>query len=171
MEIIIGVINEKLANITVPQGEGQAAGPAPISEVEAIIVVPVWRTIPEVETRIVTLEAARMVVDYIEDHGDTVQMTEVDHGLELMGATAEVIERERGLLLGREQSIHRHERGRQGGLFVNDVAEVGREVVGAVVSQCGFGRGCSTLMPSACRYSILSITSRKVEPAPGVRGA
>ena len=140
LHIVDGTIDHKLSHILVPEGEREASGPSPIGKVETVIVVPVRRAIPEVQARIVTLEPASVVVHDIKDHRDSVQMTEVNHRLELMRPAAEVFEREWGVLLGREQSIHRDEIARQGGLIVDHIAEVGREIIASVVphTECRF---------------------------------
>jgi hypothetical protein len=83
MELVLAecrVVDQELPHALVPVGEHQAARPALIGEVQAVIVVArLGHPVEEVKA-LVTEVAARMVVDDIEEDGHAIDMQDVAHG-------------------------------------------------------------------------------------------
>src|SRR5579859_5175893 len=129
-----GVIDEELAHVLIPEREGQAAGPALVGTVKALVVVTVVRAVPEVDGVIVAEKSACMVVYDIENNGDSIEVTEIDKNLELRGRARDVRRCQWGKALRREQAIDRCQMRVEGWCVAFDVRQVGREEVCTVVA-------------------------------------
>ena len=131
------VVDEELADVIVPEGEGKSTGPPHVGEVEAIVVIAVGEAVPEIEIQIISHEAAGMVVNHIEDDADAIQMAKVHQGAELVGSGGDVGNQQRRLALGGEQVVDRDQVGGQRRGIGGDIRKVGREVVRAVIAEGG----------------------------------
>src|SRR5581483_11567500 len=110
-----------------------AAGPADVGEIQAAIRIAILLQIVEPEAPWIEI-AARMVVDDIEDHGDAVQMTEVDQAAQLVGAGGEAGFRKRRMAEAGEDVVDGLDPPGQLGRR-RDVARLRREIIDAIIAQ------------------------------------
>ena len=91
-----GIVDQELRDPLVPIGEDLAAGPALIGEEETMVQIAIRLAVIEPHAAIVE-SAAGMVVDEVEDHGDAVQMAEIDETLQLIDAGCQLVRGQGGL--------------------------------------------------------------------------
>src|SRR5208283_3068723 len=127
-----GVVDEELPDVGVRVSKHQAAGPALIGEVEAVVLIAVGRSVVEIEALRVEA-AAGMIVDKIEDDGNAMQVREIDQAFQLIDARPKLFEGQRpGAKLG-ERRVDLPKIAREIGVVAHLVALLGREIVDAVV--------------------------------------
>jgi hypothetical protein len=84
-----GIVDQELRDPLVPIGEDLAACPALIGE-ETMVQIAIRLAVIEPHAAIVE-PAAGMVVDEVEDHGDAVQMAEIDETLQLIDTGCQLV--------------------------------------------------------------------------------
>ncbi len=93
-----GIIDEELPHAIAGVVEDKAARPAAIAEEKATLVLaPVarLRLAVVVGERAIVEATARVVVDQIEENGDSMQMAEINEAFELIGAGSDICEGDR----------------------------------------------------------------------------
>ena len=94
-----GVLDQERAHLGPVEREHPSAGPLLAREVEAVAAVRVRGEV-EVVDALAVEAAARVVVDDVDQHGEPVQVADVDERLELVDLPAELLRRQRRLPLG-----------------------------------------------------------------------
>ena len=79
-----GVIDQELSDFVFPIREHQAAGMTLIGKVQTVVIVAVKGTIKKVNALVVTVKTASMVIDHIENDGQTIQVANINQDLELI---------------------------------------------------------------------------------------
>jgi len=131
------VIDQKLTDVLFPERKRQAAADADIREKKALIVGAGTRerlAVPKVDAFIVAFESARMIVDDVKRHRDTIEMAEVHHGFQLIRAAGNLAQSQWHASFGREQPVDIRQVVSESGGIIDRVKRIGRERVGAIVS-------------------------------------
>ncbi len=76
VEVEEGIVDEEAFYLILPIGKHQAAGPAAVGEIEAVVLVAPGLAVEEIQP-LIGKTAAGMVIHHIQDHSDAVQMTEI----------------------------------------------------------------------------------------------
>src|SRR5271166_6131071 len=127
------IVDQELRNPLVPVCENLSAGPTLISEEQAVVQVAVGLAV--IEPQAVIVEAtAGMIVDKVEDHGDAVQMAEIDEALQLIDAGCELRRGQAGFSEGSKHPVDREQLTLQR-VRRNHVIGLGRKVIDAIVAQ------------------------------------
>ena len=130
-----GVVDEELPHLGLPVRVHQAAGPSLVREIETAVVVAV--RLPVVEPDALVVEpAAGVVVDDVEDHGDAVQMEQIDQRHQLLRLAIEIGGAKRRKPVPSEQPIRLIEVARKiRRRRIDRVVHLRRELVEAVVAE------------------------------------
>ena len=136
LQALLDVVDQELADILVPVGEYVAADPALVGEIQTAVVVAVRLAVEELD-RLVVEAGARMVEHQVEQHGDAVQMQDVDHAAELIGRGAQLIERQRRLVRAGEERVRLPQIAAQFAIVRDMVVHLGRIQIEAVVAAAG----------------------------------
>src|ERR1043166_6901873 len=130
-----GVIDQELADPLVAVGENEAAGPALVGEVEAVVIICVGHPIVEENGEVVVGEAAGMIVNDIEQDSDAEGVAEIDEGAQLVVRAGD------GFDIGitrlaaiDEQSINFGEITLEVGWVLQTVLVFRTEIIGAVIA-------------------------------------
>jgi hypothetical protein len=167
-----GVADQELADVRLQELEDLAASLPPLGEVDAVGVVRIGRAVEVVEALVVEVPAG-VVVDHVGQYGQSVEVADVDEGLELVHLAAQLGRRQGGEALVGQQGVDPVQVGLQ--LVGPDaVVHLRGEDVGAVVAEAPgvrnstSGSGWMALTPRSARYSTRSRASRNLATRPGL---
>ena len=129
-----GVLDEKVAHFRFAEIKDQPAGVSAVGEVERIP-VPARGRLPIEEVNALVAEiAARMVVNHVQQDSESVQMAEIDQGLQLVHLSAQISD------LVRRQTLRLEERVYMGDIrwqvrILDGKIHLGRKIIHAVVTE------------------------------------